>query len=77
MILPSMYVFPNPVEADPEGQGLICIGADLEPSTLLKPTHMGYFLGLMKVIRSVGGVPTRVVSSIPSNITRVKHLFGV
>ncbi|MEQ1296279.1 leucyl/phenylalanyl-tRNA--protein transferase [Acinetobacter soli] len=43
MILPSMYVFPNPVEADPEGQGLICIGADLEPSTLFEAYTHGLF----------------------------------
>lgn len=43
MILPSMYVFPNPPEADPEGQGLICIGADLEPSTLFEAYTHGLF----------------------------------
>lgn len=43
MILPSMYVFPDPVEADPEGQGLICIGADLEPSTLFEAYTHGLF----------------------------------
>lgn len=43
MILPSMYVFPDPVEADPEGQGLICIGADLEPSTLFEAYTQGLF----------------------------------
>ncbi|MDQ9832357.1 leucyl/phenylalanyl-tRNA--protein transferase [Acinetobacter soli] len=43
MILPSMYVFPDPVEADPEGQGLICIGADLEPSTIFEAYTHGLF----------------------------------
>lgn len=43
MILPSMYMFPDPVEADPEGQGLICIGADLEPSTLFEAYTHGLF----------------------------------
>ncbi|WP_151791125.1 leucyl/phenylalanyl-tRNA--protein transferase [Acinetobacter soli] len=43
MILPSMYVFPDPVETDPEGQGLICIGADLEPSTLFEAYTHGLF----------------------------------
>lgn len=43
MILPSMYVFPDPVEADPKGQGLICIGADLEPSTLFEAYTHGLF----------------------------------
>ncbi|WP_119690780.1 leucyl/phenylalanyl-tRNA--protein transferase [Acinetobacter soli] len=43
MILPSMYVFPDPVEANPEGQGLICIGADLEPSTLFEAYTHGLF----------------------------------
>ena len=38
-----MYVFPDPIEADPEGQGLICIGADLEPSTLYEAYTHGLF----------------------------------
>lgn len=40
---PSQYIFPNPIEADPEGQGLICIGADLESSTLLEAYTHGLF----------------------------------
>ncbi len=28
---PSEYIFPDPLEVDPEGEGLICIGADLSP----------------------------------------------
>ncbi len=38
-----MYVFPDPIESDPEGQGLICIGADLEPSTLYEAYTHGLF----------------------------------
>lgn len=29
LLPPSQYIFPNPEEADLEGEGLICIGADL------------------------------------------------
>lgn len=38
-----MYVFPDPVESDPDGQGLICIGADLEASTLYEAYTHGLF----------------------------------
>ncbi len=38
-----MYLFPDPIESDPEGQGLICIGADLEPSTLYEAYTHGLF----------------------------------
>jgi leucyl/phenylalanyl-tRNA---protein transferase len=27
---PSEYIFPDPLEVDPEGEGLICIGAERE-----------------------------------------------
>ncbi len=43
MLLPSMYLFPDPIESDPQGQGLICIGADLEPSTLYEAYTHGLF----------------------------------
>ena len=39
----SQYIFPDPIESDPEGQGLICIGADLSPSTLLEAYTHGLF----------------------------------
>ena len=39
----SEYLFPDPVEADPEGQGLICIGADLSPATLFEAYTHGLF----------------------------------
>ena len=39
----SQYIFPNPVEADPEGHGLICVGADLTPSTLFEAYTHGLF----------------------------------
>ena len=40
MLNPSQYIFPNPIDVDPEGEGLICIGADLSPSTLFEAyTH--------------------------------------
>ena len=38
-----MYLFPDPIESDPQGQGLICIGADLEPSTLYEAYTHGLF----------------------------------
>ncbi len=40
---PSAYVFPDPAQADPDGQGLICIGADLSPSTLIEAYSNGLF----------------------------------
>lgn len=40
---PSEYTFPNPMEVDPDGQGLICIGADLSPSTLYEAYSNGLF----------------------------------
>ncbi|WP_298145612.1 leucyl/phenylalanyl-tRNA--protein transferase [uncultured Acinetobacter sp.] len=43
MLTTSQFIFPNPVEVDPEGHGLICIGADLAPSTLLEAYTHGLF----------------------------------
>ena len=43
MLPPSQYLFPDPIEHDPEGEGLICIGADLAPSTLLQAYCQGLF----------------------------------
>ena len=40
---PSEYDFPNPIEFDPDGEGLICIGADLTPSTLYQAYITGLF----------------------------------
>ena len=39
----SQYIFPNPVEDDPEGHGFICVGADLTPSTLFEAYTHGLF----------------------------------
>ena len=39
----SEFIFPDPLEVDPEGQGLICIGADLTPSTLFEAYSHGLF----------------------------------
>lgn len=39
----SQFIFPNPIEVDPEGEGLICIGADLSPSTLYEAYSKGLF----------------------------------
>lgn len=43
MLNPSQFLFPDPVEADPEGEGLICIGADLSPATLFEAYSNGLF----------------------------------
>lgn len=40
---PSKYIFPNPIEADPDGEGLICVGADLQPETLYEAYLSGLF----------------------------------
>ena len=40
---PSQFIFPNPIESDPEGQGFIFIGADLTPSTLYEAYTHGLF----------------------------------
>ena len=42
-MLISQYDFPDPELADPDGQGLICIGGDLTPSTLLNAYQHGLF----------------------------------
>ncbi|MDM1782692.1 leucyl/phenylalanyl-tRNA--protein transferase [Acinetobacter sp. 10FS3-1] len=42
-LIPSQFVFPDPVEVDPEGEGLICIGADLSPATLYEAYSHGLF----------------------------------
>lgn len=39
----SEFIFPNPIEVDPEGHGLICIGADLKPATLFEAYSHGLF----------------------------------
>ena len=39
----SQYIFPNPIQADPEGHGFICIGADLSPATLFQAYTHGLF----------------------------------
>lgn len=40
---PSQYEFPDPILADPEGEGLIATGADLAPSTILAAYQKGIF----------------------------------
>lgn len=39
----SEFKFPDPIENDPEGEGLICIGANLMPSTLYEAYTHGLF----------------------------------
>ena len=40
---PSEFIFPHPIDADPDEQGLICIGADLSPATLFEAYTHGLF----------------------------------
>ena len=42
-LAPSEFIFPDPIEADPDDQGLICIGADLSPATLFEAYTHGLF----------------------------------
>lgn len=42
-LAPSQFIFPHPDEADPQGEGLICIGADLSLSTLFEAYTHGLF----------------------------------
>lgn len=43
MLAPSKYQFPDPIESDPDAEGLICMGADLSPSTLFEAYTHGLF----------------------------------
>lgn len=43
MLAPSEFIFPDPIVADPDQQGLICIGADLRPETLFEAYCHGLF----------------------------------
>jgi leucyl/phenylalanyl-tRNA---protein transferase len=43
MQLQSEFIFPDPQAVDPDGQGLICIGANLTPSTLFEAYSNGLF----------------------------------
>ena len=42
-LAPSEFIFPDPIESDPDRQGLICIGADLSPATLFEAYTHGLF----------------------------------
>lgn len=39
----SRYEFPDPMQVDPDGEGLVAIGADLTPSTILEAYRHGIF----------------------------------
>ncbi len=56
----SQFIFPDPIEVDPEGEGLICVGADPSLQPYMKPIHMVYFHGFQKVILFAGGVLNHV-----------------
>lgn len=43
MLSPSEFIFPDPITVDPEGEGFICIGANLHPSTLYEAYTHGLF----------------------------------
>ncbi len=72
----SQYIFPDPEESDPDGHGLICIGADLSLPHSMKRIHMGFSHGLMKMNLFVGGALNHAVSFILKTINRVNRLFG-
>ena len=40
----SQFIFPDPIEADPDGHGLICIGADLSLLPYMKLIRMVFSL---------------------------------
>lgn len=56
----SQFIFPDPIEADPDGHGLICIGADLSLLHYMKLIRMVFSHGLMKMSQFVGGVQNHV-----------------
>ena len=70
---PSEYIFPDPLEVDPEGEGLICIGADLSPSTLFE----AYTHGSQQASPFAGGAPSHVASFARRIINPAKLSFGV
>ena len=74
---PSEYIFPDPLEVDPEGEGLICIGADLSPSTLFEAYSHGLFPWFSTGEPSAGGAPSHVASSVRRIISPAKLSFGV
>lgn len=39
----SNWIFPNPIQADPAGEGLVAVGADLAPETILAAYQKGIF----------------------------------
>lgn len=43
MLTLSQFIFPDPIESDPDGEGLICMGANLSPSTLYEAYTRGLF----------------------------------
>ena len=40
---PSLWQFPDPIQADPQGEGLVAVGADLAPETILAAYRAGIF----------------------------------
>ncbi len=40
---PAAWQFPNPAHTDPAGEGLVAVGADLEPATILAAYQAGIF----------------------------------
>jgi leucyl/phenylalanyl-tRNA--protein transferase len=40
---PSHWQFPDPIQADPIGEGLVAVGADLAPETILEAYQKGIF----------------------------------
>jgi leucyl/phenylalanyl-tRNA--protein transferase len=40
---PAAWQFPDPADSDPHGEGLVAVGADLEPATILAAYQAGIF----------------------------------
>ncbi len=72
----SQYIFPDPEESDPDGHGLICIGADLSPSTLYEAYTHGLFPWFNEDEPICWWSLNHAVSFILKTINRVNRLFG-
>jgi hypothetical protein len=69
----SQYIFPNPMEADPEGHGLFALVQTYLLLLYLKPIHMVSSLGLTKMNQFVGGVLNHAALLSHMHINPVNH----
>ena len=53
--------FPDPNTALDDPDGLLAVGGNLQPDTLLSAYYQGTFLGITKTIRCFGGHPVFAV----------------